>query len=382
MTGAPKSATKSAATGDLLSGLWTLTEPPRLTPRQWELLLSQARRCRLDARLARHFKDKGWLDGVPSQPRLHLQSATLAAERQRQQVRWETDRLRAALRDLPSPVVLLKGAAYVALDLPPARGRLFTDVDILVDKAGIGAAELLLMAAGWVHEALDPYDERYYRQWMHELPPLKHVWRHTWLDVHHTITPPTSRFAVDGSLLLQAARPLPGSQPGAQLATLAPVDMVLHSAVHLMQEGDFSAGLRDLLDLNDLLQHFGVQPGFWPQLFDRAQELHIGTALFHVLVQVRRLFGTAPPAELAPRVDELARGWPSTVLMPALLAIALRPPHPSCNSAASGLARWLLYVRSHGLRMPWYQIVPHLLRKAWTRTRTRLQAPAAGAAKL
>lgn len=364
---------------DLLSGVWLARTRPEFSPRQWETLLTQARCCRLHGRLAQLHKDRGWWGGVPEGPRHHLNGALALAERQRQQVRWETDRLRAALRDVPGPVVLLKGAAYVALDLPPARGRLFTDVDILVDKAAIGAAELSLMAAGWVHEALDPYDERYYRQWMHELPPLKHVWRHTWLDVHHTITPPTSRFAVDGSLLLRAARPL---QPGSQLATLAPVDMVLHSAVHLMQEGDFSAGLRDLLDLNDLLLHFGQQPGFWPQLFDRAQELHLGTALFHVLVQVRRLFGTAPPAEWAPRVGTLARGWPSKALMPALLAIALRPPHPSCDSAATGLARWLLYVRSHGLRMPWYQIVPHLLRKAWTRTRTRLHASAADAAKV
>jgi len=365
--------------GDLLSGLWVLRECPHFAPRQWELLLSQARRCRLHARLAQHFQNRGWLDAVPSQPRRHLQSALASAQRQRQQVRWETDRLRVAMKDVPGPVVLLKGAAYVALDLPPARGRLFADVDILVARSSIQAAELSLMAAGWVQEALDPYDERYYRQWMHELPPLKHVWRHTWLDVHHTITPPTSRFAVDGSRLLQSARPL---HAGSQLATLAPADMVLHSAVHLMQEGDFSAGLRDLLDLNDLLLHFSAQADFWPTLLDRAQELRIGSALFHVLREVQRLFGTRPPAALAARVNALASGWASKVLMPPLLALALKPPHPTCDSAGSALARWLLFVRSHGLRMPWHQIVPHLLRKAGSRAWARLQRPAASAGKV
>ena len=31
----------------------------------------------------------------------------------------------------------------------------------------------------------------------------------------------------------------------------------------------------------------------------------------------------------------------------------------------TGLARWLLYVRSHYLRMPLSLVVPHLVRKAW-----------------
>jgi hypothetical protein len=285
-------------------------------------------------------------------------------------VRWEVDRLRVALADQPGPVVLLKGAAYVAAALPPAQGRMFNDIDIMVAREALQGVELALLGAGWVHEAIDPYDERYYRRWMHELPPLKHVWRHTWLDVHHTITPPTSRFRVDGAQLLARARPLVA---GSHLAVLAPEDMVLHSAVHLMQEGDFSAGLRDLLDLDDLLHHFGADPGFWPELLRRARELRLGVPLFHVLVQRERLFGAAPPEALRSEVDRLASSWLSRRLMPALLEPALRPAHPSCDTAGNGAARTALYVRSHWLRMPWYQIVPHLLRKAWLRTRARLQ---------
>ena len=363
-------------TRDLLSGLWVASEPPSFTPREWELLLAQARRCRLHARVAQFFQDRGWLVDVPAGPRNHLESALVAAERQRNLVRWEVDRVRVALAGVPGAVVLLKGAAYVALGLPSARGRLFTDVDILVARESITAAEMSLLGAGWVPEQLRPYDERYYRQWMHELPPLKHVWRHTWLDVHHTITPPTSRFPVDGGALLARARPL---HPGSRLAALDPPDMVLHSAVHLLQEGDLGSGLRDLLDLNDLLQHFGKDALFWPQLLDRAQALGIQAPLFHVLQQVQRLFGTRPPAEAAARVNALARGFGSRTLMPALLKLALRPQHPSCNSPLTGLARWLLYVRSHWLRMPWYQILPHLAHKAGSRAQARLrQAPAAG----
>ncbi len=355
---------------DLLSGLWSAARLPALGMRQWELLLAQARRTRLQARLAWHFRNRGWLEAVPAAPRAHLEGALLAAERQRNQARWEIDRLRVALADVPSPVVLLKGAAYVAADLPPAQGRLFTDVDFMVHQAALPAAESSLIGAGWVPQQLDAYDDRYYRRWMHELPPFKHVWRHTWLDVHHTITPPTSRFAVDGQRLMARVRPL---HPGAQLAVLAPEDMLLHSAAHLFQDGDFSTGLRDLLDMQDLLHHFSADPAFWPALMERARELRLHTPLHHALVQSRRLFGTEPPAPLRAEADALGRGATTRVLMPALLAVALRPPHPSCDTRASGPARMALYLRSHWLRMPWWQIGAHLARKAWMRTRARLQ---------
>jgi hypothetical protein len=361
---------------DLLSGLWRAPAQPVLASHDWERLLSQARRCRLEGRLAVLFEDRGWLQSVPERPRQHLLSALVAAHRQHEQVRWEIDRVRAAMAGQPGPVVLLKGAAYVALQLPPARGRLFTDVDIMVPREAIGRAETTLLGCGWVHEQLDPYDERYYRRWMHELPPLKHVWRQTWLDLHHTITPPTSRFAVDGNQLLAQVRPI---APGSQLACLAPTDMVLHSAVHLLQEGDFTAGLRDLLDLDDLLRHFAADPLFWPALFDRARLLGLQVPLHHVLGQLDRLFGTLPPPELRARAEGLATGWASRRCMPRLLQLALQPPGAERRPRATAAARWMLYVRSHWLRMPWYRILPHLARKAWTRAQGRLQRSASAA---
>ncbi len=352
-------------TTDLLSPLWALTLPPQLSPPQWELLLSQARRARLLGRVAQNMVARGWIEQVPAAPRVHLDNALRRVRRQQDEARWEADCIRRAIGHLPTPIVLLKGAAYVLADLPPAQGRLFTDIDILVAKDQLRAVERALFEAGWFARQLDPYDERYYRDWMHELPPMQHVERGTALDVHHTITPPTSRFAVNAELLLEKARPLP-QQP--RLSVLAPVDMVLHSATHLMQDGDFSGGLRDLLDLSDLLQAFGAEPGFWPELLARARQLGLGLPLHDVVVQIHRLRAMPPPpADFERALAELAPGRLRNRWISALLAQALRPDHPSCDSATTGLARWQLYVRSHGLRMPWYQITPHLLQKAIVR---------------
>ena len=89
-----------------------------------------------------------------------------------------------------SKVVLLKGAAYIALGLPLAEGRRIADIDILTEKQNLRAAERELIFYGWAKTKTDDYDQRYYREWMHEIPPLQHRQRGTVVDVHHNILPP------------------------------------------------------------------------------------------------------------------------------------------------------------------------------------------------
>lgn len=358
--------------------IWSATEPPALRDVEWEQLLSVARSARLAARLAAHLEAKGWLGLAPPAAQTMFRNALKQSRRLHDEVLWEVDRIAHALSDLPGPVLLLKGAAYVAARLPCGRARLFNDVDILVPAAQLRTAELALFAAGWIATELDPYDERYYRDFMHELPPMRHVARLTSLDVHHTITPPTSRFAVDASSLIARAVP---AAADARLLVLAPEDMVLHGVVHLMQDGDFSGGMRDLLDFHDLVHHFSADADFWPRLLARAKALSLEGPLDHVLVQAGRLFHLLPPPELRRPFAELAPKRLGHALTRWLLDTAIRPDHPALDTPLTGLARWLLYVRSHWLRMPWFQILPHLARKAWMRSRHRrpeMAAPAAG----
>lgn len=352
--------------GDLLSPLWRHPRQfPCPTSRQWEVLLGQARVSWLLPRLATHCQDLGDAVQVPTPVRRHLVAGLRWVERQAHEVQWELDCILRATASLNLPVVLLKGAAYTVAGLPPARGRMFNDIDLMVDRQQLDAVEGALMAGGWISAERDPYNQRYYREWCHELPPLEHVTRHSFLDVHHTITAPTSHFAVDGALLMQHVRPVGSS---GRLFVLQPVDMVLHSAVHLFQEGEFDHGLRDLLDMDDLLRHFEqTEPAFWPSLFARADELALQVPLYHALFHVQRLFGTAAPEALARRVRALQPNLLARASMGWLLARALRPMHPSCNLPLSGLARATLYLRSHWLRMPLHLLLPHLVRKAWMR---------------
>jgi hypothetical protein len=350
---------------DLLSSVWAQEdEPPQFNTRQWEIVLGQARQSRLLGRLAQHHINHAWMPQVPAQPRLYLEGALRLVDRQHHQVQWEVDRIRRALKHLQCPVVMLKGAAYFVAELPPRLGRLFSDVDIMVPHERLSDVEGALFRAGWISQERDVYNQRYYREWMHEIPPLTHVQRQTVIDVHHTITPPTSRFKVDGKMLLDRIQAVDDT---GDLFVLAPADMVLHSAVHLFQEGEFDHGLRDLLDLKDLLQHFQQQPDFWPILFDRADELGLQIPLHHALFHIHRLFAVAAPDQFTERVMQLRPSVATRVAMAWLLDLALRPDHPSCNTRWTGLARWLLYVRAHALRMPLHLVIPHLVRKAWKR---------------
>ncbi|TFW30695.1 nucleotidyltransferase domain-containing protein [Massilia horti] len=326
---------------------------------QWDLLLRQAEGAGMSATVLYLAEEQGVLAALPAPVREHLEWARVRAERHRRAVAWEVALIAKTLA--PQPLVLLKGAAYALAGLPPARGRLFSDIDILVPAERLGQVEAELMLAGWVSNHPDPYDQRYYRDWMHELPPMQHAKRQTLIDVHHAILPRTAAAQPDPQKLRSNAHALPG-HPG--LHVLAPADMVLHAAAHLFYEGEFEHGLRGLFDLHRLLVHFGDQPGFWEQLPARAQELELARPLFYALRYAVRLLHAPVPASV---LEAAAAGRPNRLLlalMDQLFERVLLPFHPSCSDPLSGMARLLLYIRGNWLRMPPLMLARHLFHKA------------------
>jgi len=330
---------------------------------EWDRLLRRARNAEMLSRLAWLVGSCGVEPHLPAKVRDHLAAARVLADHHERSVRWEANRIRRALASTRVPVVLLKGAAYVLADLPPAKGRLLSDVDILVPKPRLDDVEHALGRDGWEPMKLHAYDQRYYRTWMHELPPLRHRERGTVIDVHHTILPETGRLHPDPRKLLAAARPIEGTG----LLMLAPADMVLHSAAHLFQDGDLAGGLRDLTDLDALLRHFcRTEAGFWGGLVPRAVELDLARPLYYALHFAEMLLGTPVPPAAAKAAEVGRPGWPMGRLTASLATRALLGDDAR---RSTGLARYLLYVRSHWLRMPPLLLAQHLARKAlrrWT----------------
>ena len=103
-------------------------------------------------------------------------------------------------------------------------------------------------------------------------------------------------------------------------------------------------------------------------LVPRAVEVGLARPLYYALRYTKLKLGTPVPDGVAAAAAAAAGpAGPLRVLMDALFVRALRPKHPSCSGAATRLARWLLYVRGHWLRMPMPLLLYHLTRKAVVR---------------
>lgn len=328
---------------------------------QWSVFIRQAKLAGVLARVGAMLDELGLVGVVPPVVLGHIRAEQMSTAAQHDEVRQEIDAVRVALASVGVPLVLLKGAAYLAAQVPAARGRSFTDVDLLVPKERRGEVESALMKWGWMTTHHTAYDQLYYRKWMHELPPLRHVRRGSVLDVHHTILPETARLRPDPRLLLGSAQPVIGWDG---VAVLTPMDMVLHSMTHLFYNDDMSHGLRDLSDLDLQLRHFAFEPDWWSSLVGRATTLDLRRPLYYGLDCARRILGTPVPDEVIQSLGAAAPGRLAGALMEALWDRALSSLHRSAADGWTPVALLLLYVRAHWLRMPPMLLARHLTIKA------------------
>ncbi|WP_374296851.1 nucleotidyltransferase family protein [Sphingomonas sp.] len=324
-----------------------LGDPSRaagLDGEQWSAILTVARAEQVIGTLAQR------LAGLPVPARVAavLDDARASAEQGRRAALWEAEMVRRALAPLGVPVVLLKGTAYVAAGLAAGQGRSIGDCDILVPREHLPAVEAALLAAGWEWVKPDPYDDAYYRRWMHELPPLIHRERDRMIDVHHTILPPTARPTPDAAALIADAVPLGGG-----LSVLSPADMIVHAAAHLFADGDLAGGLRNLWDIHCLIGEFGTGG-----LDARAAHHQLGAAVARATRLAHALYGSEGPAGLT-AIDRL--------YLRRLLA------RDGWGRETRKATRFGFYVRSHALRMPPAMLARHL----WIKWRRR-GAPASG----
>lgn len=319
-----------------------------MTESHWNDIIAHGRKTQLLGQVAASLLRAGLLDQVPSAVQLHLALAHRTVARRNESVRWETATLRRAV-DPTIPLVLLKGCAYVACADDNAAGRIFSDIDVLVRRQDLPAVEADLVSVGWKPSQENDYDLAYYRNWMHEVPPMEHVRRHTVIDLHHAINPPVSRFYVNPEQLFARLVEIRSG-----IFVLSATDRVIHCALHLLQEGEPKKLMRDLYDLHSLLrQHHGSTAGM-EQLRNRACELNVDA-----------LTGAAIGAACALFAQDTGQdkrsGW-----VQACVNRAARQAGGN-TTVASELAGMALLTYSHWMKMPMHLLVPHLIRKSLLR---------------
>lgn len=335
------------------------------SPDELMSVVNSLRRSRLLGRLAAAAEQSAVIECLPRVVADQLRSARVAAAARARAALWELDRVAYALRAQPGiPLVALKGAGYLLSNLPGVAGRSLADVDLLVPEDDLATVESTLRSSGWVSAELTRYDERYYRRWTHELPPLTHVERSLEVDVHRGILMPTARLRPAPELLLAAARSVPRSR----FRVLAPADRVLHAMAHLFYGSEMDGALRELLDIDDQLRHFSAEePGFWDGFWPRATALGLGLPAYYGLRYSSRLLGTPVPTAVLDASRDAAPSAAVACLMDGIVPRVLLPQPLGARSAHDALARSVAYLRSHWVKMPPWLLARHLSYKAWVR---------------
>jgi hypothetical protein len=338
-----------------------------LSSAQWDELLRLARFSRLLGRLHALVEERGSLERIPPAARDVLMGSGIYAQYMQLLARRVLFNLNKVAAAADFPVVLLKGAAYLISGFPAAVGRRMNDIDILVPHEKLPQMESLLDSAGWEFEAkLTAYDHRYYREWSHELPPMRHPDNPIELDVHHSLIQPTGRVRLNADRLFVDLVPVDGMA----FSTLSPQDMVLHSATHLFMSDELRGGLRDLVDMHMLCNYFVARDrGYWGKLTVRAEELDLRRPLYYAVAAMRRILGTTVPVDAWEEIANARPGWLADRVMSRAIDRHLAPGNMA--NLHSWYAQRLLYLRSHWIRMPPLMLAKHLGYKWWVSFRAR-----------
>ena len=204
---------------------------------------------------------------------------------------------------------------------------------------------------------------------MHEVPPMAHIQRGTHLDLHHNITPLTSRYKVDAKLLLEAARPA-AAHP--ELKVLAFEDMILHAAAHLFSDGESESAFRGLTDLKALIEADRISHEV---LILRAKQLELTLPLALAARHVAKVFASGTAQQLSDALHADNGAASRIALLDPIYDRVFLGFHPSCGTRGLGPARLAVNLRGHLLRMPIRLLLPHLLRKALRSNKEGAETP-------
>ncbi len=320
--------------------------PAKIDEKSWNRLIQSARQSDLLGQLAASLTNTG-LD-IHWRVQRAFDLELLSAQRRTEAALWELEVIRR-LVPRTVPIVVLKGCAYALAGDHNAKGRLFSDIDLLIPANFLGDVESALIAGGWKPSAVSTYDQHYYRNWMHELPPMEHVRRRTVVDLHHAIVPTVSRYAFDPTPLFDQAEELSSG-----LFVLSPKDRVIHSSLHAFLEGVPSKALRDLYDINCLLRQHFPEDQQTEALLSRSEELGVKDLVRDAITASATIFINEKPQ--TPGQETLRS---KLLANAALSAITVSPQGRIA-------AQWLL-AHSHWMKMPFRLLLPHLARKTWIR---------------
>jgi hypothetical protein len=325
------------------------------TPAQLSKVIVVLRQQKILARMCCRIQQAGVFEQLDEQSQRHFLNAKHIADRQREQVLNEAQDLVKTLDLVAEYLIFLKGAAYSMCGGVVGEGRIYSDIDILVPQKDIKACEKRLIINGWYGDEISDYDDKYYRKWAHEIPPMTHGRRGTIIDIHHNIVPLISKSSLNVDLLLEHKEEI---APG--IYVLSASAQLVHAAIHLFRNEDYIGSFRDLTDLYLMLESQDFE--FYLQSIALAKQVGFLPELKLAIRYVHRLLGLDVPCEASKQLyqQDNIKQWAND----AIFTKVLLPQHSLMKGTSTPILHGLAAIRGHILKMPLHILIYHLSVKA------------------
>jgi hypothetical protein len=233
------------------------------------------------------------------------------------------------------PVLVLKGAAIAEGVYGNIALRPMKDLDLLVRKTALDAADRLFRELGYVPDESDG-SAAWYRAHHHHLAP--YATRDGWaaVDLHHHIVLPTAPVCIPIEDLWRRARP--ASIASVPTLVFAPGDLLLHLCLDVSCMDRFVGKLRALCDLAATIERHGAEVD-WIALLKAARDYKAERFVYYPLWLARRLVGAEIPSEVL-------RDLESSIRRPSLEDLCLRCVTPRAvlrhHHGTAAIPAWIM----------------------------------------
>ena len=249
-------------------------------------------------------------------------------------------------------------ASQLQADKVNAKGRLISDIDILVKKQDLALVEKTLSSVGWKAVELDDYDEKYYREWSHELPPFIHLETGATVDIHHNLLPSSAKKRIDINHIFSLKEKV-----GENLYIPSEAHLILHSSIHLLLNDDIEKGLRDCLDLHSLICSQLKKNTPLSEVFQLFKGSNCASEFTILLILLNLLFGKSTSiysTYLRAYTPTLSEQFKANMLHKSVF-----PPSHFLKNDFNGFARMISYINGHLSKMPLPMFTKHILYKGY-----------------
>ncbi|OAD22691.1 hypothetical protein THIOM_001494, partial [Candidatus Thiomargarita nelsonii] len=269
----------------------------------WDSIFQASEKYRVTPLLYHRLKHLG----VPAPLMKKLKTAHVANLWINTDLYNELSKILSTLQQAGIPVIVLKGAHLAEKVYSNIALRSMNDLDILIRKTDLFAAEKKLLEMGYSSSRETDIEEVCAE--FHQLPAL--IKPNAAVEIHWTIEYPTSPFKIDVDGLWKRAQAT--TIAGVETLVLSPEDLLLHLCLHTAFHHIFQFGLRPFYDIWETIRHYNID---WEQVQLRSHEWDANNSIYLALYLAKTSFDAnvpnevlekLKPASFDPRVESWAK---------------------------------------------------------------------------